>query len=137
MKDKREIREAIAACDDVLNNIDRALAELSSASNWSLLDMFGGEFFSSFMKRSKISKANRKISDLKLSLNRLRKELSDVDIDLPLEISNSLADNFWDVYFDNIFTDLRVRSELKAKTKELRDLRDKITYIKGRLKREI
>ena len=99
--------------------------------------MFGGEFFSSFMKRSKISKANRNISALKLSLNRLRKELSDVDIDLPLEISNSLADNFWDVYFDNIFTDLRVRSELKAKTKELRDLRDKITYIKGRLKREI
>lgn len=137
MKDKREIREAIAACDDVLNNIDRALAELSSASKWSLMDMFGGEFFSSFMKRSKISKANRKISDLKLSLNRLRKELADVDIDLPLEISNSLSDNFWDVYFDNIFTDLRVRSELKTKTKELRDLRDKITYIRGRLKREM
>lgn len=137
MKDKNEIREAIAACDDVLNNIDRALAELSSASKRSLMDMFGGEFFSSFMKRSKINKANRNISALKLSLNRLRKELSDVDIDLPLEISNSLADNFWDVYFDNIFTDLRVRSELKAKTKELRDLRDKITYIKGRLKREI
>ncbi|MDU6582132.1 MAG: hypothetical protein E6502_11350, partial [Lactococcus lactis] len=95
------------------------------------------EFFSSFMKRSKISKANKNISNLKLSLNRLRKELADVDIDLPLEISNSLADNFWDVYFDNIFTDLRVRSELEAKTKELRDLRDKITYIKGRLEREI
>lgn len=137
MKDTREIREAIDACDDVLANVDKALAELSSASNWSLLDMFGGEFFSSFMKRSKISKANKNISNLKLSLNRLRKELADVDIDLPLEISNSLADNFWDVYFDNIFTDLRVRSELKAKTKELRDLRDKITYIKGRLEREI
>lgn len=137
MKDKNEIREAIAACDDVLNNIDRALAELSSASNWSLLDMFGGEFFSSFMKRSKINKANRNISNLKLSLNRLRKELADVDIDLPLEISNSLADNFWDVYFDNIFTDLRVRSEIKTKTSELRELRDKITYIKGRLEREI
>lgn len=137
MKDKNEIREAIAACDDVLNNIDRALAELSSASNWSLLDMFGGEFFSSFMKRSKINKANRNISALKLSLNRLRKELADVDIDLPLEISNSLSDNFWDVYFDNIFTDLRVRSEIKTKTSELRELRDKITYIKGRLEREI
>lgn len=137
MKDKNEIREAIAACDDVLNNIDRALAELSSASKWSLMDMFGGEFFSSFMKRSKISKANKNISNLKLSLNRLRKELADVDIDLPLEISNSLSDNFWDVYFDNIFTDLRVRSEIKTKTSELRDLRDKITYIKGRLEREI
>lgn len=137
MKDKKEIREAIDACDDVLANVDRALAELSSASNWSLLDMFGGEFFSSFMKRSKISKANKNISNLKLSLNRLRKELADVDIDLPLEISNSLSDNFWDVYFDNIFTDLRVRSEIKTKTSELRDLRDKITYIKGRLEREI
>lgn len=137
MKDTREIREAIDACDDVLANVDKALAELSSASNWSLLDMFGGEFFSSFMKRSKISKANRNISNLKLSLNRLRKELADVDIDLPLEISNSLSDNFWDVYFDNIFTDLRVRSEIKTKTSELRELRDKITYIKGRLEREI
>lgn len=137
MKDTREIREAIAACDDVLANVDRALAELSSASNWAFLDLLGGEFLSSFMKRSKISKANRNISNLKLSLNRLRKELADVDIDLPLEISNSLSDNFWDVYFDNIFTDLRVRSEIKTKTKELRDLRDKITYIKGRLEREI
>ena len=30
MKDKIEIIEAIAACDDVLNNIDRALAGASS-----------------------------------------------------------------------------------------------------------
>ena len=78
-------------------------------------------------------KANEKIYAIKPSLVRLKKELKDVDIDLPDELSDSFYDNLFDLYFDNIFTDLRVRSELKEKTQELTDLRAKVSYLREEL----
>lgn len=133
MRDRKEIVEAVSACDELLANIDEALSYLSSASTWALWDIFGGDFLASFMKRSKMRKANEKIYAIKPSLVRLKKELKDVDIDLPDELSDSFYDNLFDLYFDNIFTDLRVRSELKEKTKELTDLRAKVSYLREEL----
>lgn len=134
MKDNREIREAIEACDRVLYDIEKALDYLSSASNWALFDILGGEFISSLAKRSKIKKANSQIASLKPSLNHLQKELSDIGMDLPAEISDTFKDNFFDLYFDNIFTDLRVRGEIKEKVFELENLSDKVSYIRDSLR---
>lgn len=72
-----------------------------------------------------------------LELEELRKELKDVDISLPLEISDTMEDNFFDVFFDNIFTDLRVNGEIKKKLAELRDFRQNIEELIQRLDQEI
>ena len=126
MREEKEIREAIDACDRVIDDIDRALANLSSASNWAFFDLLGNGGVSSIAKRSKIRKANTIIASLRPSLENLRKELSDVDMALPISISDTFTDNLFDVFFDNIFTDLRVSGEIKEKIRELSSLRDEI-----------
>lgn len=133
----QELKEAKEKAQIVLNSTDEALSFLKSASNWSLFDLLGGEGISSLMKRSKIKKANKEIERMTLELEELRKELRDVDISLPLEISDTMEDNFFDVFFDNIFTDLRVNGEIKKKLAELRDFRQNIEELIQRLDQEI
>ncbi|EEI82051.1 hypothetical protein [Anaerococcus tetradius] len=133
----QELQEAKEKAQVVLKSTDEALNFLKSASNWSLFDLLGGEGITSLMKRSKIKKANKEIERMTLELEELRKELKDVDISLPLEISDTMEDNFFDVFFDNIFTDLRVNGEIKKKLAELRDFRQNIEELIQRLDQEI
>ncbi|KWZ78310.1 hypothetical protein [Anaerococcus tetradius] len=133
----QELQEAKEKAQVVLKSTDEALNFLKSASNWSLFDLLGGEGITSLMKRSKIKKANKEIERMTWELEELRKELKDVDISLPLEISDTMEDNFFDVFFDNIFTDLRVNGEIKKKLAELRDFRQNIEELIQRLDQEI
>ncbi|WP_276864529.1 hypothetical protein [Anaerococcus tetradius] len=133
----QELQEAKEKAQVVLKSTDEALNFLKSASNWSLFDLLGGEGITSLMKRSKIKKANKEIERMTLELEELRKKLKDVDISLPLEISDTMEDNFFDVFFDNIFTDLRVNGEIKKKLAELRDFRQNIEELIQRLDQEI
>ena len=133
----QELQEAKEKAQVVLKSTDEALNFLKSASNWSLFDLLGGEGITSLMKRSKIKKASKEIERMTLELEELRKELKDVDISLPLEISDTMEDNFFDVFFDNIFTDLRVNGEIKKKLAELRDFRQNIEELIQRLDQEI
>lgn len=133
----QELQEAKEKAQVVLKSTDEALNFLKSASNWSLFDLLGGEGITSLMKRSKIKKANKEIERMTLELEELRKELKDVYISLPLEISDTMEDNFFDVFFDNIFTDLRVNGEIKKKLAELRDFRQNIEELIQRLDQEI
>lgn len=137
MNRKKELREAIEAARQVLKATDYAINILNKANKWSFLDILGGEGLSSFMKRNHIRSANRAINELKYDIERLRKELGDINIDLPGEISDSLSDNMFDIFFDNIFTDLRVRSEIKGKINELVEFRDRVQSLIQRLEREI
>lgn len=137
MNRKKELEEALEAARIVLRDTYSALNSLEKANKWSFLDILGGEGLSSLMKRNHIRSANRAINELKHDIERLRKELGDINIDLPGEISDSLSDNMFDVFFDNIFTDLRVRSEIKGKISELVEFRDMIESLIQRLEREI
>lgn len=58
MDQLKELKEAKRAAEEVIARIDHALSSLESASSWGLWDLFGGDFFSSWMKRGKIQDAN-------------------------------------------------------------------------------
>ena len=133
MDSKKEFEQARYAANLVLEDINQAIDLLKSASNWSLLDIFGGETFTSLIKRNKIRKANRKISDISYKLENLKKELSDISIKFPFEIKDNLSDNLFDIVFDNIITDLRVRGEIKDKIAELKDLKITVEDLIGNL----
>lgn len=137
MNRKKELEEALEAARIVLRDTYSALNILGKANKWSFLDILGGEGLSSLMKRNHIRSANRAINELKKDIERLRKELGDINIDLPGEISDILSDNMFDIFFDNIFTDLRVRSEIKGKINELVEFRDRVQSLIQRLEREI
>ena len=137
MDRKKELQEARDAADIVIEKIDRAMDSLDSAEFWGMWDIFGGDFFSSWKKRNKIDEANEYINDITDSVKVLNKELKDVDMVLPEEISNTMSDRTFDIWLDNIFTDLRVQEEIKDAMKELREFRNGIEDLVIRLDDEI
>ena len=51
---EKEKREAIEAGRRALNSLQAAKENLNSAKNWGLVDMFGGGFFTTMLKHSKM-----------------------------------------------------------------------------------
>ena len=133
----KELKEARDQAVIVIEKTDRALDTLDSAKFWGMWDMFGGEFFSSWKKRNKIKEANRYIEGITDSVKDLEKELKDVNMVLPEEISNTMNDRVFDIWFDNIFTDMKVQREIKGSIRELKEFRDVVEDLVIRLDDEI
>lgn len=115
---KIEIKEAIDAGERALNSLEAAQKKLSSASNWGLLDLFGGGMFSSMMKHSKINDASSYMEDAKRNLKRFQRELLDVNTTLDLNIDIGSFLSFADFFFDGFVADYMVQSKIsKAREK--------------------
>lgn len=95
---EKEKREAIDAGYRAINSLKTARDNLNSAKNWGLLDMFGGGFFSTMLKHSKIDQARQNMEQAKYDLRNFSRELNDVNIacDLNINIGDflSFADYF-------------------------------------------
>ena len=102
----------------------------------SMIDIFGGAFFS-VIKRKHIQEANLSIKEAGIYLKSLNKELGDIGMRLPEEISDTLGDNIADIYFDNIFTDVRVAKEIKDKLVEVKSFRTMIENLIMKLDKEL
>lgn len=132
----KEIKEAKAAAVEVLLRLDEAVKSLNGASKMSMVDIFGGAFFS-VIKRKHIQEANLSIKEAGIYLKSLNKELGDIGMRLPEEISDTLGDNIADIYFDNIFTDVRVAKEIKEKLDEVKNFRTMIENLIMKLDKEL
>lgn len=137
MERLKELQEAKEAANEVITRIDNATSSLNSALSWGRWDMFGGEFFTSWIKRNKIKEANQAISTIAESLKSLNKELEDVDMTLPEGVSDNISDRVWDLWFDNIFTDIRVQGEIKDSLRQLAIFRKSILDLIVKLDTEI
>lgn len=137
MDRKKELQEAKDTANKIIEKTDRAMDYLDSAEFWGMWDIFGGDFLSSWSKRNKIEEANECIKDIVDSVKVLNKELKDVDMVLPEEVSNTMNDRTFDIWLDNIFTDLRVQEEIKEAMNELREFRNVVEDLVIRLDDEI
>lgn len=77
---EKEKREAIEAGQRALNNLHTARENLNSAKNWGLVDMFGGGFFTTMLKHSKMDQAKQNMEQAKYDLRNFSKELNDVNL---------------------------------------------------------
>lgn len=113
---EQEKREAIDAGNRALNSLSQAYFELKSAKNWGLVDMFGGGFFTTMLKHSKMEKAQRYMDQAKADLRHFQKEVSDLNgyMNLNIDIDGFLS--FADYFFDGFFVDWYVQDKIhKAK----------------------
>lgn len=129
MDRKKELLQARDALEKTLSQVKSVKEEVTSAQNWGLFDLLAGDFFISFLKRNKITRVNERMEQLRQSLSQAKKELADVDMELLTEISNSSRDYFWDVWFDNIFTDFRVQGQLDRVAGQLDQLEKQLRSI--------
>ena len=127
----REIREAIDAADNALDHLRSARRYLDSASNWGLLDMFGGGLISGFMKHSKMSDAEREIDDARYALQRFSKELRDVSGYSSIHINDFLT--FADFFFDGFVADILVQSKISDGKRQCEDAIRRVEGIRAEL----
>ena len=109
---EKEKREAIEAGQRALNNLHTARENLNSAKNWGLVDMFGGGFFTTMMKQSRMDQAKRNMDLAKLALRNFSKELKDVNIACNLNLDMGDFLTFSDYFFDGFAVDWMVQERI-------------------------
>lgn len=134
---QQEYIEAKDALVRALDNINTIRKPISDANAWSWLDIMGNGFLGSYFKRSKIKNINEQLEMLQNNLNIAVKELKDINLDVDLRISDNQEDALLDVWFDNIFTDVRVHGELKELRRNLEQLEDQLIRILNEVNRAI
>jgi hypothetical protein len=111
-----EVDEAVVAGRRARGELDLARDRLGSADSWSAYDTWmGGGMLSSMVKHERLDDAGARIESAQVALADFTRELGDVGsvqrLDRGLGIT-PLTRTF-DVWFDNIFSDLSVRSHIK------------------------
>ncbi len=114
---RREMIEAVQAGERALVSLRSAEEVLNSARNWGIVDMIGGGFISTLMKRSKMQRAVSCMEQAKTDLMRFANELQDVNIPMNLNMDVGGFLSFADFFFDGFVADFLVQSKISdAKT---------------------
>lgn len=126
---QKEYQEVIVAAEQVLTDIDGALDQLQRARRWSRWDMWGDEFLAGWLKRQRMADAEGHLTRLRTHLKDLSNELADVDRQPFAQMDFSFGREFWDLFFDNIFTDYKVHQEIKEAIADLEKLRSEMKQL--------
>ena len=110
---EKEKREAIDAGNRALRSLRTARENLNSAKNWGLVDMFGGGFFSTMLKHSKMDQAKENMEQAKYDLRNFSRELNDVNMACNLNINTGDFLSFADYFFSFFsFNKVKISSNL-------------------------
>lgn len=132
----KELEKAIYAGNELLYSLYNVQKKLSSAGNWGLWDIFGGDMIATMVKHSKLNEAKAEISRVQSLLRKFYRELEDVNeyVDINLNIGTFLT--FADFFFDGIFSDLAVQSRIRDAESRVEDAIFKVEGIMLKLKSE-
>ena len=110
-----EINEAIAAGTDAQAELVVLHKELRKAKNMSNFDTWGGGgFLISMRKRDHIRASTEQTRAVAHVMQRFDRELNDTHVEnVELKLESALANETFDIWFDNIFTDFSVHGKIK------------------------
>jgi hypothetical protein len=110
----REGREAYAAGVDAGELLRHADQLLASAGSWATWDTFGGGgLLTDMMKYDKLDQVGEVLRRADLALGRFSRELADLRIAGVDAVAVDGMTRTFDVFFDNIFSDMAVRSRIQ------------------------
>ncbi len=110
----QQLDEAGAAADHALAALRQAAEHLGSAGSWSTYDtFFGGGMVTDMMKYDRLDKAGQVIRQADAALAHLATELADVGLHAVGRIQVDQMTQFFDVWFDNVFSDWAVRDRIR------------------------
>lgn len=134
-----ETEEAKNAARRALSTAGSAMEHLGSAENWATFDVWTrGGIISHIAKYKHIDNAEEDFYRLNSQLQDLQKELADLNLTGVTNIDGiDSATRTVDFWFDNIFTDMNVRSRIRDDYDSMSELRDKISSIVYKLGNDI
>ncbi|MBQ3009016.1 MAG: hypothetical protein IJD80_05450 [Oscillospiraceae bacterium] len=133
---EKEISEAIRAGNNALHIIDSINKELSSAKNWSTLDMLGGDLISTLAKQSKMSNSQIGIYQLQNALTHFRSELTDITVDADIQIATDDFLSFADFWFDGLLADFMVHDKINQTIKQVARTQSQIRLVISKLEEQ-
>ena len=134
IKERTEINEALTVGQELLDEIELALNSFESAKNWGTLDILGGDFLSSIAKHNKIEDATKILHKVSYLIESFNKELKDVYVNTEvLDVNISSFTKTFDIFFDNIFSDISVQNEINGGIERVVNLKAKINNVMNNL----
>lgn len=109
---KKEIEEAIAAGERVINALQSTQESLDSAESWGTWDLLGGGLISDMVKHSNIDDARYSADMVQNYLNEFQTELADVKISSQINVNIEGFEKFADFFFDGLIADWIVQSRI-------------------------
>ncbi len=134
---EQEIREAIEAADYALLCLDKAESHLKSASNWGLIDMFGGGFLSTMIKHRKMNDAEEDMNAAKNALRRFSRELEDVHQFIDFQFNTADFLSFADYFFDGLVADWLVQNRITEAKRQVNEAKQRVSSIRFQLSQMI
>ncbi len=127
----QEAREAFAAGRAAQELLTQAASLLGSAGSWSTWDTFGGGgMLTDMMKYEKVDRATEALRRADLALSSFSRELADVHLPQVQGVQVDQMMRTFDVWFDNIFSDMAVRSRIE-------DARSRVGYAIGQVEQAL
>jgi hypothetical protein len=130
-----EIEEALRAVDACSEAVSYALRQLRSAANWGTWDLLGGGLMVSAVKRGKVEDALGALGQVATALVAVRRELADVPTAIALPTGIEMGSGAWtfDVWFDNIFSDLNMQQRINDATTQAEGLAGRLAAAHAQL----
>ena len=131
----KELKEAVSAVENVIALAAETKKAYEEAKGWATYDtFFGGGLIGDIVKYNRIDDAEELSVKLAGAAERMNKELKDVEQIYEADLSYiDSGSRLLDIWFDNIFTDYSVRSNLKENVDKLEDYIERL----GRLQSEL
>lgn len=131
---EKKKQEAIDAGERALRSLNAAKENLNSAGNWGFVDMMGGGFFTTMIKRSKMDQAQDNMDQVKYDLQNFSKELRDVSMncDLNIEVGDFLS--FADYFFDGFFIDWMVQDKINRAKDQVSEAIRQVEHVMDQLR---
>ena len=127
----RERREAIVAGEQALESLYAAYDEMKRARNWGIVDILGGGFFTTLIKRGKMDNARRLMENARIALQHFGHELNDVHMNLQMDGLMGFFD-----YYDNFLADIFVQSQINDAGRQIEEAIYRVEEVLSRLKTE-
>lgn len=122
----REVREALFAGRRAETAIEQVVNSLDSAEGWGMWDMLGGGLLSTAIKHGHMDDAQNGLREVQRALSDFRTELADVgNIQIP-DISIGSFATFADYFFDGIFVDWYVQSNIHDAQRGVSEVQGKV-----------
>jgi len=133
----KEITEAVAAGERVLQGLHYAIQSLQKAKNWGVVDMVGGGLITTAIKHSNIDDSKEMIQGVQVWLRKFKREIADIQIsEIPdLNVQLSSFSTFADYFFDNLIFDWVVQSKINRSYEGCVKLQNQVSTIVNQLKK--
>ena len=116
-----------------MNSLRTARENLNSAKNWGLVDMFGGGFFTTMLKHSKMDQAKQNMEQAKYDLRNFSKELNDVNLACDLHMDTGDFLSFANDFFDGFVVDWMVQDRINTARRQVDEAIRRTEYIINQL----